>query len=104
MAERITRREFGCEGALAGVIEQVRDRGYAEVNVYFTIAMSRLAAGDRPGAVDYLQKCTNRVVAGNFSYEVARAFLHRMRSDANWPRWLMDRGTESPLTQSGEPG
>ena len=67
-----------------------KSNGYAFINVHFTIAMTRLAAHDRDGAIEHLQKCTSKTAIDNLSYEMARVLLVRMKGDPTWPSWLQD--------------
>lgn len=66
---------------------------FALANAHFTIAMTRMALGDRPGAIDHLEQSTQNVAVGNLGYEMARAILYRMKSDPNYPFWLENRST-----------
>ncbi|MGM0490654.1 MAG: hypothetical protein ACQESR_28335, partial [Planctomycetota bacterium] len=74
------------------LLENVRlnknQNGYAAINAHFTIAMSRFALRDRGGALKHLEECGAITAVDNLSYEMARAFLRRMKSDPTWPRWL----------------
>ena len=61
---------------------------YAVINAHFTIAMARLAAHDRDGAIQHFEQCTAKIAIGNLSYEMARVFLLRMKANPAWPSWL----------------
>lgn len=69
---------------------------YALIGAHLTIAMSRIADGDRPGAIQHLQKSTHtqNMVVGNLGFEIARAILDRMERDDQWPRWLAEKARE----------
>ncbi len=75
------------------LLDAAGSNGYASINAYFVIAMTRLAAHDRSGAIEHFEKCTERTALGNFSYEMARALLLRMKADPAWPSWLPARAS-----------
>ena len=76
------------------LLRKATQNGYAAINAQFAIALARLAVRDRAGAVKNLEECTSRTAIGNLSYEMARAFLLRMKADPAWPGWLQGRAAD----------
>lgn len=70
------------------LLEVAGSNSYASINAHFVIAMTRIAAHDRATAVEHFEKCVDKTALGNFSYEMARALLLRMKADPKWPAWL----------------
>ena len=90
--------DFLADPSSAAELEKLQEtaklNGYASINAHCTIGMTRLAAHDRAGAIEHFEKCTSTTAIGNFSYEMARALLHRMKADPDWPRWLDNRSAD----------
>jgi serine/threonine protein kinase len=56
-------------------------------NAHFTIAMLRLAEGNRAAALEQLELSVATQAVYYFDYEWARAYKARMDADPTWPRW-----------------
>jgi len=64
------------------LLDAAQSNGYAWINAHFVIGMTRLAAHDRLGAIEHFKSCSGKTALGNFSYEMARALLWRMKADS----------------------
>jgi tetratricopeptide (TPR) repeat protein len=71
-----------------GLLEATHHNAYGSTNACFVIAMARMAARDRKGAIEHLERTTRQVIVGNISYELARAMLHRMKTDSHCRQWV----------------
>lgn len=86
-----------CLDYLAGVIDEAKLLANAEqsevfkANARFTLAMMRLADGDRTGAIRHLRECSATGTVGYFDYEWARAYLERLDAEPDWPGWIGEK-------------
>jgi tetratricopeptide (TPR) repeat protein len=81
--------DYQCELIGAEALLQAAGKRRPQLcEAHFLIGMSSLAAGDRPGAQEHFQKCTETRVFCYWEYVWARAFLNRMNGDPDWPSWI----------------
>jgi hypothetical protein len=73
------------------LLNDAGEHGYAQANAHFTIAMMRLAAGNRDGAHEHFRKCADTHTIGSIDHELGRAYLARMDADSTWPSWIQDK-------------
>lgn len=57
-------------------------------NAHLTVALSRLARGDRIGAKQHLKACLETGVFYFFPFGLAWAIFGRMEKDPMWPNWI----------------
>jgi lipoprotein NlpI len=55
---------------------------------HFSIALMRLAEGERKAAYEHFRQCLATRVFYFFEYIWSRAFLTRMEKDPTWPPWI----------------
>jgi serine/threonine protein kinase len=52
------------------------------------VGLVRLSNGDRAGAGEHFQKALDTKFYANVLYPYARAYLARLKRDAEWPKWI----------------
>jgi tetratricopeptide (TPR) repeat protein len=57
-------------------------------DAHLAIGLRCLAEGDRAGARDHFQKCSDARVFNSWEYPWVRAFLKRLEEDRTWPPWI----------------
>jgi hypothetical protein len=79
----------------ATLLQRVEHRAWRASQAHFTIAMFRLAEGNRQAALEQLEKCVATNALGSFDYELGQAYLQRIRYDQSRPAGLpeLSRGT-----------
>jgi tetratricopeptide (TPR) repeat protein len=87
-----------CHRLLAGleseadVLKKAQGRQFALSNAHFTIAMLRLADGQREEALHHFKLCKDTALVGTPDYELGRAFYERMQANPDWmPTRLIER-------------
>jgi hypothetical protein len=76
------------------LLAQAGDHRFALSNFHCTIAMKCLAERDRAGALQHFQAAVDTETFQSADFELARAYLTRMKADARWPYWLDDTQAE----------
>ena len=72
----------------AGLLDRAADSRVAQANLHHYVALSRLAEGDRDGAMQHFRASVATGVHWAHAYQWSRAFLRRMERDPSWPRWI----------------
>jgi tetratricopeptide (TPR) repeat protein len=58
---------------------------------HFSIAMTKLAEGDRTGAKEHFEKAVETRATGWGEYDMSWVFLARLKNDPTWPPWIPER-------------
>jgi hypothetical protein len=75
------------------------------IEAHFAIGVDLLSDGDRRGAAEHFQRCTDTYVLEYMEYKWSRAFLERLQRDPTWPPWIpVKEGDESTKRQKSEAG
>jgi hypothetical protein len=61
---------------------------------HYSIAMTKLAEGERDGAKEHFGKAVKTRAWGWGEYDLSRVFLSRLEKDPTWPRWIPERGAK----------
>lgn len=69
-------------------VKALRQSRFAQCDGYWTIALRRLADGDRAGAAEYFRESLKTNYYPAFAWLQSRMALARMEQDPNWPPWI----------------
>jgi serine/threonine protein kinase len=79
----------------AGLLKAAAASPLLRCNAHFLIGLRHLSDGDRPGAREHFQKCSDTRVFVCWDWIWARAFLVRLEKDSTWPRWIPPKQRET---------
>jgi tRNA A-37 threonylcarbamoyl transferase component Bud32/tetratricopeptide (TPR) repeat protein len=71
--------------------ELIRSAGRSQWDqclAHYSVAMTKLAEGDRKGAKEHFDKAVKTRAWGWGQYELSWVFLSRLEKDPTWPRWI----------------